>query len=114
MGRLIDVDEVKKRLPIMENDWGMVINKSLHNELDKVPTVEAISKVDIMAILDKIKEEIEAEYGYCYICEWYEDYDFEENDISEFQRVGTVSDILEIIDKYKTESEKWLCILCIA
>lgn len=58
MGRLIDIDEVKKRLPIMENDWGMVINETLHKELDKVPTVEAISKADMVAILDKIKAEI--------------------------------------------------------
>lgn len=62
MGRLIDVDEVKKRLPIMENDWGMVINETLHKELDKIPTVEVISKADMVAILDKIRAEIETEY----------------------------------------------------
>lgn len=42
MGRLIDADEVKKRFPIMENDFGMVINERLHKELDKIPTVEAV------------------------------------------------------------------------
>ena len=59
-------------------------------------------------ILDKIRAEIEAEYGNCDICEWYEDYDYEENDISEYQSVGTVSDILAIIDKYKAENGKML------
>ena len=65
----------------------------------------AIKALEQEPILDKIRAEIEEEYDNCYICEWYEDYDYEENDISEFQRVGSVSDILEIIDKYKTESE---------
>ena len=44
MGRLIDVDEVKKKFPIMENDFGMVINERLHKHLDEIPTVEAIPK----------------------------------------------------------------------
>lgn len=52
-------------------------------------------------ILDKIRAEIEEEYGDYDICEWFEDYDYEENDISEYQQVGKVSDILEIIDKYR-------------
>ena len=51
MGRLIDVDEVKKRYPIMENDFGMVINDRLHKELDKIPTVEAIP----LSVIDDIK-----------------------------------------------------------
>ena len=38
-GRLIDAEEVKKRYPIMENDFGMVINEGLHKELDKIPTI---------------------------------------------------------------------------
>ena len=56
MGRLIDADEVKKRFPIMENDFGMVINERLHKELDKIPTVEAIPKSDYEARLkaDKV------------------------------------------------------------
>lgn len=58
-----------------------------------------------MNVLDKIKAEIEEEYGGYDICEWYEDYDYEENDISEYQSIGSISDILEIIDKYKEESE---------
>jgi hypothetical protein len=65
----------------------------------------AITVLKQEPILDKIKAEIEEEYDNCYICEWYEDYDFEENDISEYRSVGNVSDILAIIDKYKLESE---------
>jgi hypothetical protein len=58
-------------------------------------------------ILDKIRDEIEEKYGGYDICEWFEDYDYEENDISEYRSVGNVSDILAIIDKYRAEgSEK--------
>lgn len=60
-------------------------------------------------VLDKIRAEIEEGYGDYDICEWFEDYDYEENDISEYQQVGNMSDILAIVDKYKAESEdnKW-------
>lgn len=54
-------------------------------------------------ILDNIKEEIESEYGNYDICEFDEDYDYEENNISEYTYVGSVAEILEIIDKYKVE-----------
>lgn len=56
-------------------------------------------------ILDKIRAEIEEKYGDYDICEWFEDYDYEENNISEYRSVGDVSDILAIIDKYRSESE---------
>ena len=55
--------------------------------------------------IDKIREEIETEYGQCDICEYFEDYDYEENDISEYRPIGNIADILQIIDKYKAESE---------
>ena len=56
-------------------------------------------------ILDKIRAEIETKYGQCDICEYFEDYDYEENDISEYRPIGDIADILQIIDKYKSESE---------
>ena len=67
MGRLIDADAVKKRFPIMVNDFGMTINERLHKELDKIPTVEAIPKADyearlkadLVAMLTDIQLEIE-------------------------------------------------------
>jgi len=60
---------------------------------------------DKVKALGKIRAEIEEKYGDYDICEWFEDYDYEENDISEYWQVGKVSDILEIIDKYRGESE---------
>lgn len=57
-------------------------------------------------ILDKIRAEIETKYGHCDICEYFEDYDYEENDISEYRPIGNIADILQIIDKYKAESER--------
>ena len=56
-------------------------------------------------ILDKIRAEIDTKYGQCDICEYFEDYDYEENDISEYRPIGDIADILQIIDKYKAESE---------
>ena len=56
-------------------------------------------------VLDKIRAEIETKYGQCDICEYFEDYDYEENDISEYRPIGNIADILQILDKYKAESE---------
>lgn len=58
-------------------------------------------KIDV---LDKIRAEIKEKYGNYDICEWFEDYDYEENDVSEYRLVGGVSDILAIIDRYRAES----------
>ena len=57
-------------------------------------------------VLDKIRAEIIEKFENCSICEWFEDYDYEENDISEYRSVGDISDIIEIINKYKAESEE--------
>lgn len=74
MSKLIYVDEVKKRFPIMENDFGMVVNETLHKELDKIPTVKAIplerlkdfrnavvnmNSIAIIQRLDRLIEEVE-------------------------------------------------------
>lgn len=56
-------------------------------------------------VLDKIRAEIETKYGQCDICEYFEDYDYEENDISEYRPIGDIADILQIIDKYKGDKE---------
>ena len=47
-----------------------------------------------------IKEEIKEAYGGCYICEYDEDYDYEENDISDYYAIGSVEDIIDIIEKH--------------
>ena len=56
-------------------------------------------------VLDKLRAEIETKYGQCDLCEYFEDYDYEENDISEYRPIGNIADILQIIDKYKSETE---------
>ena len=53
--------------------------------------------------INKIRAEIETKYGQCDICEYFEDYDYEENDISEYRPIGNIADILQIIDKYKAD-----------
>jgi hypothetical protein len=65
----------------------------------------AIKALEQEPILGKIRAEIETKYGQCDICEYFEDYDYEENDISEYRPIGDIADILQIIDKYKGESE---------
>lgn len=65
---------------------------------------EGIHKDCIDCILDQIRAEIEEKYSNYDICEWFEDYDYEENDVSEYRLVGGVSDILAIIDRYRAES----------
>lgn len=65
--------------------------------------VKQAQKVDAvpMSVIDEIKAEIEEKYGNCDICEYFEDYDYEENDISEYRPIGNIADILQIIDKYR-------------
>ena len=65
----------------------------------------AIKALEQDPVIDKIRAEIETKYGQCDICEYFEDYDYEENDISEYRPIGNIADILQIIDKYKAESE---------
>lgn len=60
------------------------------------------NKIDV---LDKIRAEIKEKFEGCDICEWFDDYDYEENDISEYRPVGSIDMVLDIIDKYKAESE---------
>ena len=67
-------------------------------------TVEEI-KQEQEPILNKIRAEIETKYGQCDICEYFEDYDYKENDISEYRPIGNIADVLQIIDKYKAEQE---------
>jgi len=72
---------------------------------DEFPIVDKVVKDSINEVLDKIRTEIKEKYGDYDICEWCDDYDYEDNNISEYRLVGNVSDILAIIDKYKEGSE---------
>lgn len=73
---------------------------------DEFPIVYKFAQRQVNDVLDKIRAEIIEKFGNCSICEWFEDYDYEENDISEYRSVGDISDIIEIINKYKAESEE--------
>ncbi len=67
-----------------------------YDEVEEI--IKALKQTDT---LDKIRAEIEEKYGHCDICEYFEDYDYEDNNISEYRYVANVKDILQIIDKYK-------------
>lgn len=54
---------------------------------------------------EKVIEEIQQKFDGCDICEWIEDYDWDENNISEYRQVGSVGDILDIINKNLGEVE---------
>lgn len=47
-----------------------------------------------------IRAEIRDTFGNSNICEWFEDYDYEENSISEYRSIGNIEDIIAIIDDY--------------
>ncbi len=81
-------------------------NEKMADLLKKQLTIISVQEEEInnlKAVFDKIRAEIETKYGQCDICEYFEDYDYEENDISEYRPIGNIADILQIIDKYKTE-----------
>lgn len=110
----------KEAIAILENEKKCVnraskndyCNRDCYNcELVKTDT-EILNALDMAIkvleqepILDKIRTEIETKYGQCDICEYFEDYDYEENDISEYRPIGDIADILQIIDKYKGDKE---------
>ena len=51
-------------------------------------------------VLEEIKDEILKEYSGCELCIWDRDYDFDDNDISEYRFVANIDDIIDIIDKH--------------
>lgn len=71
--------------------------------MDEIANLPGVT-TDVDETLGKIKSEIQETYSNCDMCEWFEDYDYEENDISEYRPVGDIEDILQIIDKYNTEN----------
>lgn len=68
-----------------------------HNELIKC--FEDLGLFEQEPIMNKIRAEIETKYGQCKLCEFDSDYDGVYTDI------GDIADILQILDKYKAESE---------
>lgn len=73
---------------------------------DEFPIVDKLVKDSINEVLDKIRAEIKEKFEGCDICEWFNDYDYEENDISEYRPVGSIDMVLDIIDKYMAESKE--------
>ena len=95
--QFFDVCEDDEEVPMSDKDKLLLeVNKAICNNL---------KALEQESVLDKIRAEIIEKFGNCSICEWFEDYDYEENDISEYRLVGDISNIIEIIDKYKAESE---------
>lgn len=72
--------------------------------VDDVMDAEVVTEqVVIKPYLQKLKEEIEEKFGHCDICEYIDDYDWEENDISHYDSVGSITDILSMIDSILSE-----------
>jgi len=98
------IDIIQSILDKYEEDECLVTEITIGDE-DIEALDMAIKALEQEPILDKIRAEIDTKYGQCDICEYFEDYDYEENDISEYRPIGDIADILQIIDKYKAESE---------
>lgn len=74
-------------IPALKHTWNEKINKEVLEALEQEP------------VLDKIKAEIIEKYWDCNICKWKIDYK------PHYAIRGDINDILQILDKYKTESE---------
>ena len=83
----------------IEYDWS-----EEHNARDMA--IKALEQDSILDVIDKIRAEIKEKFEGYDICEWFEDYDYEENNISEYRSVGNIGEILDIIDKYKEREDK--------
>lgn len=96
--RLIDADSVKENIDknrpgrCYEDAWTLTV-------IDNTPTIQAVP----IEVLQEIRQEIEEKYDGCDICEWFEDYDYEGNNISEYCSVGSIKDIFEIFNKHIKE-----------
>lgn len=92
-----DSSELEKNSKKLEKDFDELVEIDLYSVIKQ--------KYIEREVFDKIRAEIETKYGQCDICEYFDDYDYEENDISEYRPIGNIADILQIIDKYKAETE---------
>lgn len=102
MRLVIDIDE---NLYTRLFDNGGTEVADMHKACTAIRKGGKLSKDSVNSILDKIKAEIEETYAGCYVCEYDEDYDWEEQDISEYFSVGNINDILNIIDEHKAKGE---------
>ena len=88
---VIDIDE--QHFELMQ----MAVMNGMGDNAQKI----IAQGIPLEQVLEQIRAEIETKYGQYDICEYFEDYDYEENDISEYRLIGDIADILQIIDKYR-------------
>lgn len=93
---VIDIHE-KKYKSIRDHFMFMHQNEVMFSVKEGIPLPE---------FLDKITAEIVEKYSDCDICMLDEDDDYGEYDISEYRAVGDITDIIDIIDKYKESEDK--------
>ena len=108
--RLIDVDKLLHQgYDYVVDGWQYdTCNKSM--DIEDIPTVEAIPKADyearlkadLVEVIDKIRAEIETKYGQCKLTEYNVQYDGICTSVND---IGDIADILQILDKYKAETE---------
>lgn len=99
----MDIDEIIMNLKNIEKVFipPRKVDKNiyLYTAFLSAKNIEAIR----MAIESLIMQKRLAEYRDFDICEWQENYDWEENNISEYQSVASVNDFL--IDELKGEED---------
>ena len=70
-------------------------------EVEAIPKADYENRLraDMVAMLTDIQLEIEEKYPKCDLCEYFVDYDYDENDISEYRSVGSITDITNLIQQ---------------
>ena len=74
---------------------GVESAKTFQGVVKQVQRVDAVP----LSIISDIKAEIMEQFEGCDICRWEEDYDYEENNISEYMFIDSICSILKIIDE---------------
>ena len=92
---------MKRIIDIPDNEYRHIKEYYEKNDIVEATYSYIYHGTPLDDVFDKIRAEIETKYGQCDICEY-----FEEDDISEYRGIGDIADILQIIDKYKAESEE--------
>lgn len=93
-------------------DYAAAFDKAIE-ALEQEPTDKNFTKADIDAIvkainahweliIDEIRAEIETKYGQCKLTEYIVQYDGICTSVND---IGDIADILQIIDRYKVETE---------
>ena len=82
-----------------EFDTDISANEYISHCQNNINAIKPISEEDIIKpYLRKLKSKIKDKFGGLDICEYVDDYDWEENDISHYDSVGSVDEIIDMID----------------